>query len=268
MATLEMNVRQVNSDFQAIKDKIVEHGVEVADGTKTAEYASKVDDVFEAGKKAEYDAFWDAFQDNGNRTRYEYAFASGWSAESFNPKYDIKPTSAQYMFNQCKAKVDFREVLAKNNITFDFSNTGNDVSYAFSNCSFTAIPVINLTNLTKGDWSTIAIFGYNSTLHTIEKIIIKEDGSTPIYGWFYSALSLVEVRFEGVIGQNGLNLQWSTKLSKASITSIINALSTTTSGLTVTLSKTAVNNAFEGGSTGSEWTTLIGTKTNWTISLV
>ena len=24
------------------------------------------DDVYEAGKKAEYDAFWDAFQDNGN----------------------------------------------------------------------------------------------------------------------------------------------------------------------------------------------------------
>lgn len=54
MATLEMNVRQVNSDFQAIKDKIVEHGVEVADGTKTAEYASKIVDVFGAGKASVY----------------------------------------------------------------------------------------------------------------------------------------------------------------------------------------------------------------------
>lgn len=64
------------------------------------------------------------------------------------------------------------------------------------------------------------------------------------------------------------------KLSKPSITSIINCLSTTTSGLTVTLSKTAVNNAFEtsegvaDGSTSQEWLNLVATKTNWTISLV
>lgn len=52
MATLQENIRRVNSDFQAIKAKIVEKGVEVADGTKTSEYASKVDAVYEAGKKA------------------------------------------------------------------------------------------------------------------------------------------------------------------------------------------------------------------------
>ena len=27
-----------------------------------------LDDVYEAGKKAEYDAFWDEYQDYGNRT--------------------------------------------------------------------------------------------------------------------------------------------------------------------------------------------------------
>ena len=54
-----------------------------------------------------------------------------------------------------------------------------------------------------------------------------------------------------------------TKLTKASLTSIINGLSAETSGLTVSLSKTAVNNAF----TDEEWATLIATKSNWTISL-
>ena len=38
----EQNIDQVNSDFQAIKSKLIECGVEVADGTKTAEYAKKV----------------------------------------------------------------------------------------------------------------------------------------------------------------------------------------------------------------------------------
>lgn len=52
--TLDENVEQTESDFQAIKDKIVEHGVEVVDGTKTAEYASKIVDVFGAGKASVY----------------------------------------------------------------------------------------------------------------------------------------------------------------------------------------------------------------------
>jgi hypothetical protein len=52
MATLEQNIRQVNSDFQAIKAKIIEKGVDIADGTRTAEYASKIDEVYEAGKSA------------------------------------------------------------------------------------------------------------------------------------------------------------------------------------------------------------------------
>ena len=49
MANLETNIRQANADFVAIKNKIVEHGVEIAAGTRTADYAQKVDAVYEAG---------------------------------------------------------------------------------------------------------------------------------------------------------------------------------------------------------------------------
>ena len=86
---LDMNVKQANSDFVAIKNKIVEKGVEVAEGTKTAEYADKVGEVYEAGKKAEYDEFWDALQDYGNRTAYGNCFAR-WVSNCFYPKYDIR----------------------------------------------------------------------------------------------------------------------------------------------------------------------------------
>lgn len=55
---------------------------------------------FEAGKQAEYDAFWNAFQTNGTRTAYNYAFYS-WHSDCFKPKYDIKPTAANYMFYDC-----------------------------------------------------------------------------------------------------------------------------------------------------------------------
>ena len=65
-----------------------------------------------------------------------------------------------------------------------------------------------------------------------------------------------------------------TLLDKESLTSIINCLSDSTSGLTVTLSLTAVNKAFEitngadNGSNSTEWLNLVNTRSNWTISLI
>ena len=46
---LDMNVKQANSDFVAIKNAIVESGVEVAEGTRTADYADKVKEVYQLG---------------------------------------------------------------------------------------------------------------------------------------------------------------------------------------------------------------------------
>lgn len=59
--------------------------------------------VYEAGKKSEYDAFWDMFQNKGYGANYRYAFCySRFDDSTFNPKYDINCTnvdsSAQYMF--------------------------------------------------------------------------------------------------------------------------------------------------------------------------
>ena len=42
----------------------------------------------EEGKQAEYDRFWDSYQNNGNRSDYQYAFA-GWKDAVFKPKYNI-----------------------------------------------------------------------------------------------------------------------------------------------------------------------------------
>jgi hypothetical protein len=47
------------------------------------------DRVFEAGKKAEWDAFWDAYQDYGNRVQYPNAFYM-WDDTYFKPKYPIR----------------------------------------------------------------------------------------------------------------------------------------------------------------------------------
>ena len=265
---LDMNVKQANSDFQAIKSKIVEKGVEVADGTPTADYASKVDEVYEAGKQSEYDAFWDAAQENGNRTNYNFAFSADmWTKENFKPKYPIRPTDAyntfayigQYLGElSSPQRMDFRELCI-----LDMSLCKVSQNLFYNNRQVVALGVMDLRSMV----SFNKMFVGANNLEIIEKIILKEDGSQEISSPFENCKSLKTISFEGIIGET-INFQWSTLLEKASITSIVNALSTAVSKKTLTLSKTAVNNAFEGGSEGSEWKTLIATKSSWTISLV
>ena len=70
-----------------------------------------------------------------------------------------------------------------------------------------------------------------------------------------------------------ISFEW-LALNKANTTSVINALSTTATGQTLTLKLSAVNTAFEtsagagDGSTSAEFAALVATKTNWTITMV
>jgi hypothetical protein len=186
----------------------------------------------EEGKKTERDDFWEVFQKGGEPMNYNYAFGyNKFKDENYFPKYDINVmsgnTTANYMFNVASDITDTK-------VTIDASKA-NNTQNMFSSC----------TNLKK-----------------IPKLIVG--ANTGFANTFNACEALEELYIEGTIAKNGLTLQYSTKLNKASIESIINALSKTTSGLTVTLSKTAVNNAF----TAEEWDALEATKTNWTISLV
>ena len=265
---LDMNVKQANSDFVAIKNKIVENGVEIADGTRTAEYAEKIDEVYEAGKQAEYDAFWDAYQDNGNRVDYQNCFSGkGWTDVTFKPKYDIITQVAYMLFRNC-AIHDLGAILRENDKKVIINH--KTLQYTFNSTLITVIDEVEFQQIITTLENTFASSAYFREIRT--PIPISE--ATTFNRTFYSCSALEEVRFDGIIGQNGLDLQWSPNLSWDSIVSIINALSTTTSGLTVTLSKAAVDKAFEtseganDGSTNSiDWSILADTKTNWTIAL-
>lgn len=221
----------------------------------------------DTGGKSHYDEFWDAYQENGKRVNYNYAFyGRGWTDETFKPKYAL-PKSPYYTntFNTTGIR-DFKGILERQGIYLDLEGMGDKgIAYLFTNALVTHIGRIKYPQNVKTIEQT---FAYCRSLITVDELHLSTDGSTILTDSFRDCPSLENLIITGTIGQNNFNVQWSTKLSKASITSIVNALSATTSGLTVTLSKTAVNNAFEGGSTGSEWTTLIGTRSNWTISLV
>ena len=225
---------------------------------KVAENTSK---VYESGKQAEWSEFWDAFQDYGNRWHYIDGFAGyGWNDQTFKPKYDIKPDWAIVrMFSYSKI-TDLEARLIECGVTLDTSKNGNYVSM-FEGSAVTVLPEIVFSK----DATTVgSCFSNCKSLRTIRKITLEEgfDISFGAGGSFNNCSALENVVFEGVITRN-ITIQWSTKLTKASITSIINALSTTATGQTATFSKTAVNNAF----TTDEWNELIATRSNWTISL-
>ena len=226
--------------------------------------------VFEAGKKSEYDAFWDNYQQNGNRTNYCSAFGACWNKDNFKPKYSIRPTSAYYMFyNNIGAYIDIGEVAEDYfdalGIELDYSKAGH--------CQY-AIAALHAKRFKKLDFSSATgmiglfyshsnVINNNNSVEEIDEFVSSEittyDNST-----FQHATHLREIRFTGVIAKGVINFQGNTKLSKASIESIVNALSPNTSGLTCTLSATAINNNF----TNDERVELFSTKLNWTISLV
>ena len=78
--------------------------------------------VYEAGQKTEYDRFWDVYQDNGKRVSYSGAFyGSGWTDETFKPKYDIVPTKESiYMFRD-SGITNIESALDKQGVTFNLS---------------------------------------------------------------------------------------------------------------------------------------------------
>lgn len=218
---------------------------------------------FEEGKQAEYDAFWDAYQENGNRTNYAYAFAGlvGWKDVIFNPKYTIRAEGASWeslYFTFYQANIsDVKAIMEKNGVTIDTKNA-RGLSASFEGCKTKNIPTLDVTNC---EGFSRTFFGATN----LESVVLENLSSDATFtNVFTNCSSLVNLRVSGTVGKNGLNLQWSTKLSKASIENIINCLSSTTSGLTVTLSQTAVNNVF----TAEEWSALEATRQNWTISLV
>ena len=151
-----------------------------------------------------------------------------------------------------------------------YSDTSKGIRFTsmFQGCSsLTTIPQLDTSNGTNFSY----MFNSCSNLTNIPQL--DTSNGTSFIHMFYNCTDLTNLTMTGTIKANGMDLHYSTKLSKASIISVINALSDTTNALKVQLSKTAVNNAFEtsggvaDGSTSEEWTTLIATKANWTIAL-
>ncbi len=230
---------------------------------KILQAKADLDSVYEAGKKAgsEDESFWDEYQSNGSRVNYQYGFAGyGWNDKTFRPKYDIKPTTAPYIFGM-SGITNLKKILDDQGVILDFSEcTG--MTHAFQNTQITHIGVIDTQNL-----SNLNYFAAGAKLEYIEKLILKSNGSqtfTSEYS-FNNCNHLEHLIVEGMIGKDGFDIHWSTKLDADSLASIINCLSATTTGLTVTLPTTAQTN-YDAVYGEGAWVALVATRANWTIA--
>jgi hypothetical protein len=234
---------------------------------------------FDAGKQAEYDAFWDAVQGYGNSTSYNTMFGSPWTKALLKPKYDINVSSAIYMFAFNTMGGDLVEHFDSLGRKLDFSRCIN-ANATFQSSRFTRVGKIYCST---ANW-------YNCFNACTQLITIDEWGNFDENGkieggltsCFTGCSALENITVKGIIS-GSISFNSSTKLTRASIESIINHLTNAAIYGTLTLSKTAVETAFEVhpadydgdgkidawiGSGEEEWIALISSKSNWDIVVV
>lgn len=224
----------------------------------------------EAGRQSEYDRFWDAYQQNGNRTSYFCAFAGAcWTPETFKPKYPIRivetaasQTNAKRMFQYFARGQKGTTGATACTITpdiVDFSECKNP-SDTFANAWFDEVTV-DFGNAT----SLSGTFAIGDGGGGISKINIRvTEKATSFSNAFNYASTLKDLIFtdDSVIAAS-IDVKRS-PLSKASFKSIANALSPSVTA-TLSVQKTAVNAAFPDR---TEWDALFANKPNWTITEV
>ena len=226
----------------------------------------------ENGREREYDKFWDVIQQHGRRVDYKFAFAGvGWTETNFYPKYDLTISNGTSTFHQCNFKGNLKERLEECGVEMRF--TGSSFANTFVDCDMiTELPEIDASRAT----TLGATFQNMGSLVTLP-IILPTATRVNWNSTFNICKSLVNLTLTGKIyDRNGssINLSWSKLLSKASIENVIECLDTSVVDQYITLSLTAVNNAFEtsegaaDGSTSTEWANLIATRSNWTINLL
>ena len=107
---------------------------------KPSEFAGLIENVFSAGRDAEYNELWDNFQFSGGKGAYSYRFY-GWPVENYKPKYPIIASSATGMFSMSK----ITDTLVDIDISDSALNT-----IMFNNCT----NLVKVKSLTVSDKST------------------------------------------------------------------------------------------------------------------
>ena len=157
--------------------------------------AENISEVYEAGKKAEYDEFWDNV---GTRSDYRFAGTS-WTKYTFKPTKDFKVgRSSFYYHNWQGSPYNLAVQLEELGVTMTIISTG--VQEAFRYAWFTRIPKLDFTPCS-GMFDRV--FYGDVPLVTIDKIILPPEGKiTSFNAPFGNCSGLENITFEGVIDRS------------------------------------------------------------------
>ena len=259
MQTISTNINQAIADFKNIKDKIIECGVNIADGTPTSEYATKVNEVFEAGKAQ-------GGGDGAGLFYYASRLNNAFGGVDFPEDTNFVLTTKNiidcgYMFNNSHNLKTVKLV----NETLD--TVLNMTAFcAIGNNSTPYVEMVDLSGFNKQYNATRNMFAFQAKLKSIIGAMDLTYCTDALH-MFRNNFALEDVEFvEGTISVS-IDLKSCSSLSAESLHSIVKGLSDTVSGQTLTLTKeSTIRTTFDAVYGEGAWDTLVASKSNWTIA--
>lgn len=224
--------------------------------------AANEEKVYEAGKAAQYHAFWDHFQQNGEREGYQSAF-QWWDDEIFYPKYDIiagqsDNVNTAYLFYLSKIR-NIKKRLEDCGVKLICKSASAQAW--FHSTKTTQIPVLDFSGYTGNSLISMQYTFYNAT--NLKKVHIKNARFAYITSPFSYCPSLEEIVLENVVftatNFGGLYLTSCTKLTKDSLLAVLNALEQTASSPKISLGSTNLAKL-------SDAEIAIATQKGWTVA--
>lgn len=140
---------------------------------------------------AYYDQFWDVYQQNGERTNYEYAFAgNGWTNDTFKPKHKkIKVGVGSNMFAYSEITGDLRDYV-------DIEWVSGSKTYMFQNSKFEKIGVFSTVS------SNATQIFYNASNLVFVELFKFHNESVSFSNTFKGCKKLEEIRFDDTIANS------------------------------------------------------------------
>lgn len=229
-------------------------------------YDKGVQTIFD--KTESYNTFWDTFQcwneekQQCEREIYRYAFYK-WINKYFNPKHIIQPIFAESMLRH--TSIDYGAYTDK----LDFSKCKNMNACFRDSKDLARLKTIDCRNVNlNGGMNEIFLNCY----HLWKIDMFYPSSLVEFNNSFTNCNTLAHITFGSEICVKGLDMKSCICLTKESIKNIINALSPNTNGLSITLSKIAVEREFKISNITnvSTWTeeyrALRSSKLNWSIA--
>lgn len=168
---------------------------------RTLQLKTDIDGVYESGKKAEYNEFWDNFNTGNGSTLWDYRYAgTGWCKANFKPTEDIVcsvRTFARHGWNRYEV-YDLAEHLDNLGVKIAKMTSARET---FLYCTmFTRLPELDASTCT---YFYDTFYGM-TRLVTIDKFIVNTDKATYWDGNFFAnCTKLVNIDMEGsIIGKS------------------------------------------------------------------